>query len=172
MSGLWEIEPNISSFSSLYHLCFLLATAKYTHELLLFHRQTSQFQRKLCFHEYNIWHCKFPWPRSIPVSERNKFVPHLLLWSAHLCGGVLLYHVTVYAPHRIFRKISGWIRLSCICSYPLLPTLSKNISRIIAQTCVIFPGSVKSWSCSAKTIYFFDILLYTVCMKWYNIVKF
>ena len=49
MSGLWEIEPNISSFLSLYHLFRLLATAKYTHGLLLFRRQTLQSQRKLCF---------------------------------------------------------------------------------------------------------------------------
>ena len=115
--------PNISSFSPLYHRYSLLATAKYTHGLLLFRRRTSQFQRKLCFREYNIWHYKFSWSRSTPASGRNKFVPQLFLWSAHLCGDVLLYHVTVYAPHRIFRKISGWIRLSCICSSPLLPTL-------------------------------------------------
>ena len=168
MYGLWEIEPNISSFLSLYHRYSLLATAKYTHELLLFRRQTSQFQRKLRFHKYNIWHCKFPWSRSTPASGRNKFVPQLPLWSAYLCGGVLLYHVTVYAPHRIFRKISGWVQLSCICSFPLLPTLSKNISRIIARICVVFLASVKSWSFSAKTIYF--LIFYYAQFVWGGII--
>nr|DAG81020.1 MAG TPA: hypothetical protein [Caudoviricetes sp.] len=37
---------------------------------------------------------------------------------------------------------------------------------------MVFLESAKSRSISAKIIYFFDILLYTVCMKWYNIVKF
>nr|DAH16837.1 MAG TPA: hypothetical protein [Caudoviricetes sp.] len=49
---------------------------------------------------------------------------------------------------------------------------SKNISRIIARICVVFLASAKSWSFSAKIIYFFDVLLCTLCMKWYNIVKF
>lgn len=48
----------------------------------------------------------------------------------------------------------------------------KNISRIIAQAYVVFPESAKSWSFYAKISCFFDILLCTVCMKWYNIVKF
>nr|DAJ76352.1 MAG TPA: hypothetical protein [Caudoviricetes sp.] len=39
MSGLWEIEPNISSFLSLYHLFRLLATANDIHELSLFYRK-------------------------------------------------------------------------------------------------------------------------------------
>nr|DAH94784.1 MAG TPA: hypothetical protein [Caudoviricetes sp.] len=30
----------------------------------------------------------------------------------------------------------------------------------------------KIMALSARIFYFFDILLYTVCMKWYNIVKF
>lgn len=49
---------------------------------------------------------------------------------------------------------------------------SKNISRIIARICVVFLASAKSWSFSAKIIYFFDVLLCTLCMRWYNIVKF
>lgn len=58
MSGLWEIEPNISSLLLLYHLFRLLATAKYTHGLLLFHRQTLQSQRELCFRRIKMRDCR------------------------------------------------------------------------------------------------------------------
>ena len=77
MSGLWEIEPNISSFLLLYHQFRLLATAKYTHGLLLFHRQTLQSQRKLCFHRGKMRDRKLFHRRCLYVNTSGQDAPDI-----------------------------------------------------------------------------------------------
>ena len=95
MSGLWEIEPNISSFLLLYHQFRLLATAKYTHGLLLFHTQTLQSQRKLCFHRGKMRDRKLFHRRCLYVNTLGRML--------------LIYHIRMNYLHILLIIIENYL---------------------------------------------------------------